>query len=87
MDVQRLEELIKASRATRLARQKAMETEQEKFRVGKSTAFILAQAQRDLVEGQIDELEAVVQYRKAMVDLYRLDGSLLARKGIETPEP
>ncbi len=87
VDVQRLEELIKASRATRLAREKAMETEQEKFRVGKSTAFILAQAQRDLVEGQIDELEAVVQYRKAMVDLYRLDGSLLARKGIETPEP
>ncbi len=87
VDVQRLEELIKASRATRLAREKAMETEQEKFRVGKSTAFILAQAQRDLVDGQIDELEANVQYRKAMVDLYRLYGSLLARKGIETPEP
>ena len=45
----------------------------------------IAQAQRDFVSGQISEIEAVVRYLKSLVELYRLDGSLLTRRGIAAP--
>ena len=45
----------------------------------------MAQAQRDLLVSQIGEVRAVVNYSKALVTLYRLDGSLLLRRGIAAP--
>ena len=36
---------------------------------------------------QIGEIEAVTNYLKALVELYRLEGSLLQRRGLETMEP
>ncbi len=59
--------------------------ETEKFRLGKSTSLLVAQAQRDLVSSQIDEVQAVVSYLKAFVEMYRLEGSLLDRRGITAP--
>ena len=83
VDVERAEERIKATRATRGLREKTLSNEQEKFRVGRSTTFLVSQAWRDSVASQIAEVEAVIQYRKALLDLFRLEGSLLARRGIE----
>ena len=60
-------------------------SETAKFAAGKSTSFLVAQAQRDLVASQIGEVEAVVRYLQAFVRLFRDDGSLLERRGIETP--
>ena len=80
-----LKEQISATAATRKLQEEKARAETEKFRVGRSTAFLLAQVQRDLVESQITEVEAVVSYLKALVDLYRLEGSLLDRRGIEAP--
>jgi outer membrane protein TolC len=45
----------------------------------------VAQAQRDLLQSQIDEVAAVVNHLKALVELYRQDGSLLERRGIAAP--
>ena len=45
----------------------------------------MAQAERDLLQARIDEVQAVVKYLKDLVDLYRIDGSLLARRGIAAP--
>ena len=59
--------------------------ETEKFRVGKSTSLWVAQAQRDVVSSQIAEVEAVVNCLKALVELYRLEGSLLERRGVIAP--
>lgn len=86
VDVKRMEEQINATRATRNARKKTLNIEQEKLRLGKSTAFLVSQAQRDMVVSEIAEVEAIIEYRKALLNLYRLDGSLLNRKGIEVPE-
>lgn len=83
IDVGRAEERVNAARATRELRDKTLSNEQEKFRVGRSTMFLVSQARRDLVASQIGEIEAVIKYRKALLDLYRLDGSLLVRKGID----
>lgn len=76
---------IHASRATRQLEEEKVRIETEKFRVGRSTSFLVAQAQRDLVRAQIFEIRAVVNYLKALVDLHRVEGSLLERWGIDAP--
>lgn len=43
---------------------------------------LVPQARRDMVASQIAEVEAIIEYRKALLDLYRLEGSLLIRSGI-----
>ena len=55
------------------------------FLVGRSTSFLVAQAQRDLLISRIAEVQALANYLKALVDLYQRDGSLLERRGISAP--
>ena len=83
--VERASEEVAATAVTRAFREEALRAETEKFRVGASTTFLVAQAQRDLLASRIAELQAAVSYRKALVDLYRLEGSLLTRRGIAAP--
>jgi len=85
VEVERAREQIAATAATRESQEEKLRVETEKFRVGKSTSLLVAQAQRDLVAGQIGEIQAITNYFKALVALYRLEGSLLARRGIEAP--
>jgi outer membrane protein len=85
IEVERALEQIEATRATRTLRQETLRAETEKFRVGTSTAFLVAQAQRDLLESQIAEIRAMVNYRQALIELYRMDGSLLLRRAIDAP--
>ncbi|MHC4778244.1 MAG: TolC family protein [Planctomycetota bacterium] len=85
LEVERTRDQIPATDATRLLREQALQAETEKFRVGKSTSFQVAQSQRDLLASRISQLRAAINHLKALVDLYRLDGSLLERRGIEVP--
>jgi outer membrane protein TolC len=85
VEVARAREQITATAATRESQEEKHRVETEKFRVGKSTSLLVAQAQRDLVSSQIGEIQAITNYFKALVSLYRLEGSLLSRRGIEAP--
>ncbi|HOP48145.1 MAG TPA: TolC family protein [Desulfobacteraceae bacterium] len=85
IEVNRAKQQISASAATRKLQEEKLRIEEEKFRVGRSTNFLVAQVQRDLVSSQISEVEAVVGYLKALVELHRLEGSLLERRGIIAP--
>ncbi len=85
IEVQRTWDQIEASRATRESQEAVLKVEQARFRVGNSTSFDVALAQRDLIESQINEIEAIVAYRKALIELYRLEGSLLERRGVDLP--
>ncbi len=85
IEVGRAKEQVVATAAARRLQEEKLRSETEKFRVGKSTAFLVAAAQRDLLTTQISEIQAVVDYLKALVDLYRLDGSLLERLHISAP--
>jgi len=78
-------EQIAATAATREFQEEALRVETEKFRVGKSTSLLVAQVQRDLVASQIAEIRAIANYFKALVSLYRLEGSLLQRRGLSAP--
>jgi outer membrane protein TolC len=87
VEVRRAEQQIDASAATVALQQEVARVEEEKFRVGKSTGLLVAQAQRDLLVSQITHLDALIDYRKALIALYRMDGSLLERRGIVLPPP
>jgi outer membrane protein TolC len=85
IDIDRAKEQIAASRATLKLQEEKLRIETEKLRVGRSTAFLVSQAQRDRLSSQIAEVQAVANYFKALVALYRLEGSLLERRGISAP--
>jgi outer membrane protein len=85
LDVTTAKDLIVATAATRKKQEVTATAEIEKFRVGRSTSLLVAQAQRDLLQSQITEVAAIVGYRQALVALFRLEGSLLLRRGIRAP--
>jgi outer membrane protein len=85
IEIERSKEQVAATAVTRKLQEEALRAEMEKFQVGKSTNLLVIQAQRDLLQSQINEVQAVVAYLKAWVELYRLEGSLLERRGIECP--
>jgi outer membrane protein TolC len=85
IEVDRTKQQIAASSVTRRFDEEKLRTETEKLRVGKSTSFLVAQAQRDLLVSRIAEVRALANYLKALIELYRQDGSLLERRGISAP--
>ncbi len=85
IEVNRTREQIAATAATRASQQEKARVEMEKFRVGKSTTLLVAAAQRDFLARQISEIQAITNYLKSLIALYRLEGSLLERRGIAAP--
>ncbi|MCM8769584.1 MAG: TolC family protein, partial [Candidatus Omnitrophica bacterium] len=82
LEVTRCFQQIPAAKATRILQEEKLRAETEKFRVGRSTPLLVAQAQRDLLSSQIAEVEAVVNYLLSLVDLFSAEGSLSQRRGI-----
>ena len=74
-----------AAAATRKLDEEKLRIEMDKFLTGRSSAFQVARAQRDLVQSQIAEATALVEHLQALVELYRLEGSLLERRGVSAP--
>ncbi len=86
IEVMHAKEQVAATAATRALQEEKARIEKEKFRVGKSTGILVAQAQRDLLSSRISEIQAVTNYLKSLINLYRLEGSLLERRGIRLDE-
>ncbi|WP_371258985.1 TolC family protein [Ectothiorhodospira sp. BSL-9] len=84
-EASRTREQIQATQLTRELQEEVLRGEQARFRVGTGTALALSQAQRDLLESQLDEAEAIIRHRQALTELYRQSGTLLLRRGIEAP--
>jgi outer membrane protein TolC len=85
IEVRKQSEQITASAASRRLQEEKYRSETEKYRVGRSTSFMVSQAERDLLQSRVAEVQAKVGYLKALVELYRLDGSILDRRGIQAP--
>ncbi|MFN2144087.1 MAG: TolC family protein [Anaerolineales bacterium] len=86
IQVGRAKDQIDASRATRLLQEEKLRIETEKFKVGRSTNFMVAQAQRDLVGSRISEIQAVADYLISLTRLHQMEGALLDRRGIQLME-
>jgi len=81
-NVQNTVERVEAAQAARELAQKTLEAEQSKFEVGMSTNYFVVQAQRDLMTAAINELQAVLAYRKSLVELERLQQTSLTTSNI-----
>jgi outer membrane protein TolC len=73
---------VQAAQAARELAQKKLEAEQSKFEVGMSTNYFVVQAQRDLSDAQNTELRQVLNYRKSLVELERLQQTTLQNLSI-----
>lgn len=82
IEIKRTEQQIQATKATKRLSQEALRAEKEKFRVGRSTNLLVSQAQRDLIQAEINEVNAIISNMKAYIDLYTVEGSLLEREGL-----
>jgi outer membrane protein TolC len=70
--VQNAAERVQAAQASRDLAQQQLDAENSKFGVGMSTNYQVVLAQRDLATAQNNELQAVLAYRKAVVDFERV---------------
>ena len=61
-------ERIEAARATASLAQERLDTEQRRFNVGLSTTFLVTQAQRDLLEAQVNLLQTTLEFESALVN-------------------
>jgi outer membrane protein len=75
-------ERVQASQAAREFAQKTLEAEQSKFEVGMSTNYNVILTQRDLATAQSNELQSILNYRKALVELERLQQTTLTNLNI-----
>ncbi|MGF1530731.1 MAG: TolC family protein [Puniceicoccaceae bacterium] len=82
--VERARQQISATSISRELQEETVRAESEKVAVGTTTRLQLAQAKRELVARQIAELEARIDYRLRILQLYRADGTLIERRGITT---
>ena len=72
---------VDAARAARELAERRLEAEQSKFEVGMSTNFFVVQAQRDLADAQNVELRALLDYRKSLVEVDRLQQASISSSG------
>jgi len=78
--------LESAARVTQTMQERKLEAEQAKFKEGKSTSLLVAQAERDLLSSRLFSVQAVIAALTTRIDLYQKDGSLLVRRGLAVPE-
>jgi len=76
---------IDATRVTREAQETSLAVQEAKLAAGRGTSLDVSLAQRDLLSDRLSEVQAVTNHLKALVTLYRLEGSLLYRRGLDAP--
>jgi len=59
---------VEATRSSRLLAERRLEAEEKKFQAGMSTSFFVFQAQRDLSQARANELRALTDYNRSLVD-------------------
>jgi outer membrane protein TolC len=67
--VQTNQQRVETTRASRQLAERRLDAEQRKFTAGTSTSFFVFQAQRDLAQARNNELRAILDYNRSVVDL------------------
>jgi outer membrane protein TolC len=66
--VQTNQRRVETTRTSRQLAERRLEAEERKFTAGTSTTFFVFQAQRDLSQARNNELRAVLDYNRSIVD-------------------
>jgi len=75
-------ERVQAAQAARELAQRQLDAENSKFAVGMSTNYFVITAQNQLSTAQNNELQAILNYRKSLVDFDRLQQTTLQSQNI-----
>ena len=75
-------ESVGATRQARIYAEAALDAEQKKYAVGKSTTFTVLQLQNTLTANRGQEIRALANYYEALVNLSQQEGSTLERNHI-----
>jgi len=75
-------ESVNATRQARIYAEAALDAEQKKYAVGKSTTFTVLQLQNTLTADRGQEIRALANYYEALVNLAQQEGSTLERNHI-----
>src|SRR5215470_5748037 len=75
-------ERVQAAQAARELAQRQLDAENSKFAVGMSTNYFVITAQNQLATAQSNELQAILNYRKSLVDFDRLQQTTLQSQNI-----
>jgi outer membrane protein TolC len=67
--VQTNQKRVDSTRAARQLAERRLDAEERKFMAGTSTSFFVFQAQRDLSQARGNELRAILDYNRSLVDL------------------
>ena len=80
---------IVATRAAREAAERNVEAERKRFENGITTNFQVLEVQQQLADARLRELQALVNYNKAIADFHRAVGDILEVHDIrvDAPEP
>jgi len=62
---------VASSQAARVLAARRLDAEEKKFAAGMSTNFFVTQAQRDLAVAEVNEIRAVADYRKSVINFER----------------
>jgi outer membrane protein TolC len=73
---------VNAARANVTLQQKKLDAEQKKFDNGMSTSFEILAFQRDLASAELAEVNALIDYTKALAALEKAKGTLLQARGL-----
>ncbi len=74
---------VAAARSNATLQRKTVEAEQKKFDNGMSTSFEVLRIQTDLSNSLFAEINAILDYTKALADLERAKGTLLEARGLQ----
>jgi outer membrane protein len=67
--VQTNQKRVETTRTSRQLAERRLDAEERKFTAGTSTSFFVFQAQRDLAQARNNELRAILDYNRSVVDL------------------
>ena len=73
---------VQATQAARIYAEAALDAEQKKYAVGKSTTFTVLQLQNNLTAARSQEIRSLADYNEALANLAAKEGSTLERNGI-----
>lgn len=74
---------IEAAQKARELAERRLQSEQKKFDLGASTIRFVLEEQRNVTQAQTDEIAALVNYTKALVDFDRATGMTLKKNNIQ----
>jgi outer membrane protein TolC len=76
-------ESVDATKSARIYAEAALDAEQKKYAVGKSTTFTVLQLQNNLTAARSQEIRALANYNEALANLAEQEGTTLERRNVD----